>query len=254
MGKNYIDRDKNGRFRHSFVFMRGSEVSVKVFGLDAVIKGFVSSIEKYYLVIDVEEAEERYQVTINFPEIKYIKHEQLPTVEERSSKDIEKETTFVFTVGDKVACFFKDGKGFKGTLLSEGEYYLYIETDKGSYMTLMKSGLSYVRHKKYVPELLVNDFYTVEMKEEGYSKPTEFTFSVGDAITAVFQSGKELSGIVLDEEKYWLLLLIDEKKGTQVTVFKEAYTYIKHGVLETKSNLYLDNKKLRKSLRKLESF
>lgn len=250
MGKNYsIDRDKRGCYRHSFVFMRGSEVSIKVFGVDSLIKGIVSSIEKYYLVIDVTEEEDKYQVTVNFPEIKYIKHEHLPTVEERSTKEIESHTSFVFSVGDKMACVFKDGKGIKGTLLSEGAFYLYVETEKGSYITVMKSAVGYVKHKKYESRLLVNDFYTAEMKDQGYSKPTEFTFSVGDSITVVFQNGKDLSGIVLDEEKYWFLLMIDEKKGTQVTVFKEAYSYIKHAVFDTKSHLYLQNKLLRKALR-----
>ncbi|MBU4643120.1 hypothetical protein [Bacillus toyonensis] len=252
MGNLYIERDKKGRYRHSFAFMRGCEVSVKVFGVDSLIKGIVSSIEKYYLVIDVVEGEDKCQVTVNFPEIKYIKHEQLPTVEERSTKDIESNTSFVFSVGDKVACVFKDGKAIKGTLLSEGAFYLYVETEKGSYITVMKSAVGYVRHKKYEPRLLVNDFYIAEMKEHGYDKPTEFTFSIGDTVTVVFQYGKELSGIVLDEEKYWLLLMIDEKKGTQITVFKEAYSYIKHGVFDTKSHLYLQNKRLRKELRDLD--
>ncbi|MBE7106159.1 hypothetical protein FT637_25070 [Bacillus cereus] len=250
MNKNYsIERDKNGRYRHSFAFMRGCAVSVKVFGVDSLIKGIVSSIEKYYLVIDVEEKDEKYQVTVNLPEIKYIKHDKLPTVEERSSKDIDSSTSFAFYVGETIACYFKDGKGIKGTLLSEGAFYFYVETEKGSYFTVMKSAISYVRHKKVEPVLLVNDFYTVEMKDQGYAKPTEFTFSVGDSISVVFESGKELSGVVLDEEKYWFLLMIDEKKGSQVTVFKESYAYIKHGVFDTKPTLYLQNKRLKKALR-----
>ncbi|HFU7090120.1 TPA: hypothetical protein ACGN8S_005274 [Bacillus cereus] len=251
MSRNYsLERDKNGRYRHSFVFMRGSEVTIKLFGVDSLLKGIVSSIEKYYLVVDVEEDDTKYQVTVNLSEIKYIKHEQLPTVEERSSKEIESNTSFVFSVGDKVACVFKDGKGIRGTLLSEGTFYLYVETDKGVYVTVMKSAVSYVRHKKIEPELLVNDFYIAEMKDQVYSKPTEYTFSVGDFITAVFENGKELSGVVLDEAKYWLLLMIDEKKGSQATVFKESYAYIKHGVFDTKPNLYLQNKQLKKELRK----
>ncbi|EJQ35994.1 hypothetical protein IEE_05514 [Bacillus cereus BAG5X1-1] len=257
MSKNYsIDRDKNGRFRHSFVFMRGSEVSIKVFGVDSWIKGIVSSIEKYYLVIDVAEGEEKYQVTVNLSEIKYIKHEELPTVEERSANDIDKSTSFVFSVGDKVGCMFKDGKGIgikvPVTVLSEGAFYLYVETDKGTYLTVMKSAVSYVRHEKYEPGLLVNDFYTAEMRDQGYSKPTEFTFSVGDSITVVFESGKELSGVVLDEEKYWILLMIDEKKGTQVTVLKQSYVYIRHAQFDTKANLYVENKQLKKRLRKAD--
>lgn len=251
MSKNYpLERDKNGRYRHSFVFMRGTEVSIKLFGVDPLLKGVVSSIEKYYLVIDVEEKSEKYQLTVNLSEINYIKHEQLPSAEERSSKEIESYTTFPFFVGDKVACVFKDGKGIKGTLLSEGAFYLYVVTDKDVYLTVMKSAVSYVRHKKIEPELLVNDFYIAEMKDQGYSKPTEYTFSVGDLITVVFENGKELSGVVLDESKYWLLLMIDEQKGSQATVFKESYAYIKHGVFDTKPNLYMQNKQLKKELRK----
>ncbi|PGZ25361.1 hypothetical protein COE50_27575 [Bacillus anthracis] len=250
MGNNYpLERDKKGRYRHSFVFVRGSEVSIKLFGVNSLIKGIVSSIEKYYLVVDVEDEGGKLQVTVNLSEINYIKHEQLPSAEERSSKEFESNTSFVFSVGDKVACVFKDGKGIKGTLLSEGAFYLYVETDKGAYLTVMKSALSYVRHKKIEPELLINDFYIAEMKDQGYSKPTEYTFSVGDSITAVFENGKELSGVVLDEAKYWLLLRIDEKKGSQVTVFKESYAYIIHGVFDTKPSLYLQNKQLKKELR-----
>ena len=97
MGKNYsLERDKKGRYRHSFVFMRGSELSVKLFGVDSLLKGIVSSIEKYYIVLDVREGEVTYQVTVNLSEIKYIKHDPLLAVEERSSKDVAKESSFVF--------------------------------------------------------------------------------------------------------------------------------------------------------------
>ncbi|PFE71506.1 hypothetical protein CN316_09995 [Bacillus cereus] len=252
MSKNYsIDRDKNGRYRHSFVFMRGSEVSIKLFDTEGLIKGIVTSIEQFYLVVDVEKEGLIYQVTVNLGEVEYIKHAEFPTVEDRSPKkdtdDVS--TSFVFNIGEKIICTFRDGKRLKANLLSESAFYLYVRTEKGSHFTVMKNAVNYVRHMKHEPGFLVNDFYSTEMKDRGYSKPTEFTFSVGDTITVVFRNGKELSGVVLDEEKYWILLMIDEKKGSQATVLKQAYLYIKHAQFDKKANLYVENKQLKKRLR-----
>ncbi|PFR33540.1 hypothetical protein COK29_34045 [Bacillus cereus] len=61
-------------------------------------------------------------------------------------------------------------------------------------------------------------------------------------------NGKELAGVVLDEEKYWGLLALE--KRSQATVLKEPYVYMKHDVFDTKVNLYVENKRLRKKLRK----
>ena len=250
MGKNYpIDRDKRGRYRHSFVFVRGVEVSVKLFNRVDLLKGKVTTIERYYFVLAMEEEGKTYQITINFSEVKYIKHDVFPTVQERSPKgNLENtKTSFVFNLGEQLVCVFKDGKIVKGELLSENAYYVYIRTDKGSFLTVMKGALNYIRHKKHKPMLLVDDFYTEEMRDGGYSKPTEYVFDVGDTITVVFTNGKELSGVVTDERKYWLLLTMKDK---QVTIMKESYAYIKHAVYPTKANLYVDNKRLRKNLRK----
>lgn len=179
MGKNYsVDRDKHGRYRHSYVFMRGSEVAVKLFDRDDFLKGKVSTIEQYYLVLDVVEEGKTYQVTVIFGSVKYIKHDKFPIVQERSSKGNceKKDTSFVFNLGEKIVCVFKDGKMVKGELLAEDTYYVYIQTDKGSFLTVMKGGLSYIRHKKYEPKLLVDGFYTEELKMNGYAKPTEYVF------------------------------------------------------------------------------
>ncbi|PGZ57367.1 hypothetical protein COE58_25830 [Bacillus cereus] len=252
MGKNYpIDRDKKGRYRHSFVFMRGATVTVKLADTEGVIKGIISTIEQYYFVVDVEEAGEKYQVTVNLGGVQYIKHDEFQTVEERSPKKAAEDlsTTFVFNVGEKIGCVFKNGKMLKGTLLSEGAYYLYIKSEKGSYYTIMKSALNYVRHKDHKPKLLLNDFYTEEMKAENYAKPTEFVLEEGHIVRVVFANGKELAGVVLDEEKHWILLVVEQ--GYQVTVLKEAFVYMKHNVTDTKAQLYMKNKRLRKQLCKL---
>uniref|UniRef100_UPI003F491190 hypothetical protein n=1 Tax=Bacillus multifaciens TaxID=3068506 RepID=UPI003F491190 len=250
MGKHYpIDRDGKGRYRHSFVFMRGTYVSVKLLGIDELVRGKVSTIEKYYIVLDVEDEGEINQVTINFSVIKFIKHDYFPTVEERSPKEniSNPKTSFIFDVGEQIGCVFRDGKILKGELLSEDAYYIYIKTDRDSYITIMKGALNFIRHSKHDPQLLVDDFYIQEMKDNGYSKPTEFVFEVGNEITVVFENGKELPGIVSDESKYWLLLNMGDK---QVTVFKGSYAYIKHEVFKNKATLYVENKKLRKQLRK----
>ncbi|PGQ51407.1 hypothetical protein COA22_28600, partial [Bacillus cereus] len=48
MGKNYpIDRDSRGRYRHSYVFMRGATVDIKLLNHDEVLKGKVTTIEEY---------------------------------------------------------------------------------------------------------------------------------------------------------------------------------------------------------------
>ncbi|PEF45170.1 hypothetical protein CON22_17975 [Bacillus cereus] len=252
MGKNYpVDRDKKGRYRHSFVFMRGSKVSVKLFGVPDIVKGKVSTIEQYYFVIDVEDGEEVNQVTINFAAVKYIKHDCLPTVKERSPKgdsgDIS--TSFVFSIGDELKCAFRDGKGVKGTLLSEDGYYLYVKTEKGSYLTVMKCALDYIIHSKLEPKLLVDDFYTEEMKAGNYAKPTEYVFSVGNAVSVALNSGREFSGIVADESKYWILLNV--KKG-QITIFKGSVSYIKHDKYDPKAQLYVKNKRLKKQLKNMD--
>ncbi|PGQ51401.1 hypothetical protein COA22_28605, partial [Bacillus cereus] len=72
-----------------------------------------TTIEEYYCVLDVEGTSGSYQVTVNFSEVKYIRHEEFPTVEERSPKYSEgdKKTSFVFKIGEKISCVFKDGKG-----------------------------------------------------------------------------------------------------------------------------------------------
>lgn len=54
MGKNYlIDRDSRGRYRHSYVFMRGTTVDIKLLSHDELLKGKVTTIEEYYCVLDV---------------------------------------------------------------------------------------------------------------------------------------------------------------------------------------------------------
>lgn len=103
----------------------------------------------------------------------------------------------------------------------------------------MKGGLSYIRYKKHELKLLVDDFYTEELKIAGYFNPTDYVFVVGDTFTVVFVNGKELSGVVSDESKYWVLLDVKDK---QVTIFKESYVYIKHDICKTKANLYVENK------------
>ncbi|MEB9506439.1 hypothetical protein P4J13_21125 [Bacillus anthracis] len=250
MGKNYsVDRDKKGRYRHSYVFTRGANVEVKLFGYDALIKGKVTTIEEYYCVLDVEGDSDPYQVTINFAEVRYIKHEEFPTVEERSPKFSHEDitTSFVFEIGEKIAVVFKDGKSMKGFVLSEGAYYLYIRTEKGNHYTIMKSALSYIAHKKHKALLDTNDFYIEEMKSAGYVKPTEYVFSIGDTITVFFASGKKISGIVLDESRYWVLL---QSEKLQITVLKASYVYFEHKVYESKPYLYIANKRLKKTLRK----
>ncbi|EJR44481.1 hypothetical protein IIM_05170 [Bacillus cereus VD107] len=250
MGKNYsVDRDKKGRYRHSYVFMRGANVEIKLLGLDTLLKGKVTTIEEYYCVLDVEGDGDPYQVTVNFAEVKYIRHEEFPTVEERSPNFIreDKKTSFVFELGEKVACAFKDGKGMKGFVLSEGAYYLYIKTEKGNHCTLMKSALSYIAHAKHTALLETNDFYTEDMKAADHIKPTEYVFSVGDEITVFFANGKSVSGVVLDESKYWVLL---QSEKLQITVLKGSYSYFKHGIYENKPFLYQANKRLKKQLRK----
>ncbi|EOO65096.1 hypothetical protein IIC_06155 [Bacillus cereus VD021] len=145
MGKNYsVDRDKKGRYRHSYVFMRGTDVEIKLLGHESLLKGKVTTIEEYYCVLDVEGDGDPYQVTVNFAEIKYIRHEEFVSVEERSPNYTleDKKTSFVFEIGEKIACTFKDGKRMKGFVLSEGAYYLYIKTEKGNFCTIMKSALS----------------------------------------------------------------------------------------------------------------
>ncbi|QWH03964.1 hypothetical protein EXW52_27865 (plasmid) [Bacillus mycoides] len=249
MGKNYpLDRDTRGRYRHSYVFMRGAYVEIKLMGYDALIKGKVTTIEEYYCVLDVEGDSDPYQVTINFAEVKYVKHEEFPTVEERSPNfsSEDKATSFVFELGEKIGVAFKDGKSMKGSVLSEGAYYLYIKTDKGNYYTIMKSALSYIAHKKHDPILVTNDFYIEEMKAAGHKKPTEYVFSVGDQIRVFFANGKHLSGSVLDESKYWVLL---QSEKLQITVLKGTYLYFKHDVYESKPYLYVANKRLKKMLR-----
>lgn len=249
LGKNYpIDRDSRGRYRHSYVFMRGATVDIKLLNHDDLLKGKILTIEEFYCVLDVEGNGDPYQVTVNFSEVKYIRHEEFPTVKERSPKFSggDKKTSFVFEIGEMIGCVFKDGKGIKGTLLSEDAYYLYVKTEKENYYTIMKGALSYVTHVKHDPLLMTNDFYTEEMKLADYQKPTEYVFSVGDTITVYFPSGKNVSGVVLDESKYWVLLQTEKR---QITVFKGSYTYFKHGTYETKAYLYVGNRQLRKQLR-----
>lgn len=249
LGRNYpIDRDSRGRYRHSYVFMRGATVDIKLLNHDEVLKGKITTIEEYYCVLDVEGTSGSYQVTVNFSEVKYIRHEEFPTVEERSPKYYEgdKKTSFVFKIGEKISCVFKDGKGIKGTLLSEDAYYLYVKSEKENHYTIMKGALSYIAHVKHDPLLLTNDFYTEEMKLANYKKPTEYVFSVGDTITVYFPTGKNVSGVVLDESKYWVLLQTEKR---QLTIFKGSYSYFKHEMYDTKAYLYVGNKKLRKQLR-----
>ncbi|OUB62845.1 hypothetical protein BK750_20375 [Bacillus thuringiensis serovar jegathesan] len=78
MGKNYpIDRDSRGRYRHSYVFMRGATVDIKLLNYDDLLKGEITTIEEYYCVLDVEGASDPSQVTVNLSEVKYIRHEVL---------------------------------------------------------------------------------------------------------------------------------------------------------------------------------
>lgn len=85
LGKNYfIDRDSRGRYRHSYVFMKGA--TVKLLNHDELLKGKISTIEEYYCVLDMEGNGNLYQVTVNFSEVNYIRYEEFPTVSERSSK------------------------------------------------------------------------------------------------------------------------------------------------------------------------
>lgn len=249
MGKNYsVDRDSRGRYRHSYVFMRGATVDIKLLNHDELLTGKISTIEEYYCVLDVKGDGEPYQVTVNFAEVKYIKHKEFLTVEERSPKfsEEDKKTSFVFQIGERIGCSFKDGKGIKGVLIAEGTYYLYIKTDKGNYYSIMKRALSYIAHTKHDPLLETNNFYTEEMKLAGHNKPTEYVFAVGNHITVYFASGKKLSGLVLDESKYWVLL---QSEKLQITVLKGSYSYFKHEVYESKPYLYVSNKRLKKTLR-----
>ncbi|EEK85361.1 hypothetical protein bcere0010_8960 [Bacillus cereus ATCC 4342] len=89
----------------------------------------------------------------------------------------------------------------------------------------MKSALSYIAHGKHTPLLETNDFYTEEMKAAGHEKPTEYVFSVGDQTTVFFANGKSVTGVVLDESKYWILL---QSEKVQITVLKGSYSYFKH--------------------------
>ncbi|WP_309411810.1 hypothetical protein [Bacillus cereus] len=131
MGKNYsVDRDKKGRYRHSYVFMRGADVEIKLFGHEGFLKGKVTTIEEYYCVLDVDGDADPYQVTVNFAEVKYIRHEGFVSVEESPPN---------YTHEDKKISFaFKDGKGMKELILSEGAYYLYIKTDIGVVSSTVK--------------------------------------------------------------------------------------------------------------------
>jgi len=149
------------------------------------------------------------------------------SVEERSPNYTpeDKKTTFVFEIGEKIACAFKDGKRMKGFVLSEGAYYFYIKTEKCNFCTIMKSALSYIAHGNHTVFLETNDFYTEEMKAAGHSKPTEYVFSVGDQITVFFANGKSVTGVVLDESKYWVLL---QSEKLQITALKGNYSYFKH--------------------------
>ena len=51
---------------------------------------------------------EPYQVTVNFAEVKYIKHEEFVSVEERSPNYTpeDKKTSFAFDIGEKIAFAF----------------------------------------------------------------------------------------------------------------------------------------------------
>jgi len=93
--------------------MRGTNVEIKLLGHESLLKGKVSTIEEYYCVLDVEGDDDPYQVTVNFAEIKYIRHQEFVSVEERSPNYTaeDKKTSFVFDIGEKIACAFKDGKG-----------------------------------------------------------------------------------------------------------------------------------------------
>ena len=84
------------------------------------------------------------------------------------------------------------------------------------------------------------------MKLADYKKPTEYVFSVWDSITVYFPSGKNVSGVVLAESKYWVLLQTEKR---QLTIFKDSYSYFKHEMYDTKAYLYVGNRKLRKQLR-----
>jgi len=47
LGKNYsIDRDGRRRYRHSYVFMRGATVAIKLLNYDELLKGKISTIEE----------------------------------------------------------------------------------------------------------------------------------------------------------------------------------------------------------------
>lgn len=104
----------------------GVTVDIKLLNQDELLKGKFSTIEEYYCVLDMEGNGDLYQITVNFFEFKYIRHEEFPTVEERSPKFSagDKKTSFVFEIGEMIGCVFKDGKGIKCTLLSEDAYYL----------------------------------------------------------------------------------------------------------------------------------
>ncbi|EJQ60413.1 hypothetical protein IG7_05602 [Bacillus cereus HuA2-4] len=228
MGKNYsVDRDKKGRYRHSYVFMRGTDVEIKLLGHEGLLKGKVITIEEYYCVLDMVGDGDPYQIIVNFAEVKYIRHKEFVSVEERSPNYTpeDKKTSFVFEIGENIVCAFKDGKRMKGFVLFEGAYYLYIKTEKGNFCTIMKSALSYIAHGKHTALLETNDFYTEEMKAAGHIKPTEYVLYVGDIITVFFANGKSVTGVVLDECKYWLLL---QSEKLQITVLKGSYSYFKH--------------------------
>ncbi|ABY46750.1 conserved hypothetical protein (plasmid) [Bacillus mycoides KBAB4] len=84
---------------------------------------------------------------------------------------------------------------------------------------------THIAHGKHTALLETNDFYTEEMKAAGHIKPTEYVLYVGDIITVFFANGKSVTGVVLDECKYWLLL---QSEKLQITVLKGSYSYFKH--------------------------
>lgn len=247
--KHYTStRTNQGKFKHSFVFTHGSEVTIKFLRSALDIKGTVISIEPYYLVIEFGDKEQR---TVNLAAIKYIIHEEFPTLHERLSKKAENpfKSSFVFSYGECVKFAMKDGKLLEATVISEDKYYFYAQTKKtGAFVTLMKSALMYVKHDAYYPDLELNDFYTKEMKEQGIVKPTEYVFSCGDEVKFVFPGNKSVSGRVEDESTYWVQVTVNDNE--QVSVFKSAYEYVEHELCDDKAVQYVDNKRLRRELKK----
>ncbi|MGE6599792.1 hypothetical protein [Bacillus proteolyticus] len=153
MGKNYsVVRDKKGRYRHSYVFMRGTDVEIKLLGHESLLKGKVTTIEEYYCILDVEGYGDPYQVTVNFAEVKYIRYEEFVfEIGEKIAcafKDGKRMKGFVLSVGDQITVFFANGKSVTGVVFDESKYWVLLQSEKLQ-ITVLKGSYSYFKHQNY---------------------------------------------------------------------------------------------------------